>query len=80
MVPHPEAPPRTARPSLCSTQTKIKNYFYGNIRLLLKIALRAFVACSTGFINDLRTEALVNIYESQEGTPRRTQSMRAWPL
>jgi hypothetical protein len=68
VVPHPEAPPRTVLLPPRSTQTKIKNYFYGNIRYLLKLLLKSFVRTSTGFINDIKTDTLLNIYESKEGT------------
>jgi phage-related holin len=41
---------------LARTQTKIKNYFYGNIRYLLKIILKfAFGKNRTGFVNDIKT-------------------------
>jgi hypothetical protein len=70
----------SARPvllALPSTQTKIKNYFYGNIRYLLKLILKYFVRTSTGFINDIKTDTLLNIYESKEGTYPLMQSMKA---
>ena len=44
------------------TQTKIKNYFYGNIRYLLKIIVKNFLKQSTGFINDVKTNILLDIY------------------
>jgi hypothetical protein len=50
------------------TQTKIKNYFYGNIRYLLKIIVKYFYQKSTGFINDIKTETLLDIYEGKRGT------------
>ena len=52
---------------LVRTQTKIKNYFYGNIRYALKVIVKYFMKSSTGFLNDINTETLVNIYESEEG-------------
>jgi len=53
-------------PSL-RTQTKIKNYFYGNIRYLLKIILKTVTKVKTGFINDVRTDILLDIYEGKNG-------------
>jgi hypothetical protein len=44
------------------TQTKIKNYFYGNIRYLLKIIIKNFLKQSTGFINDVKTNILLDMY------------------
>jgi hypothetical protein len=64
---NPETPSWTVLLTFFSTQTKIKNYFYGNIRYLLKLITKYYLRVSTGFINDIKTETLVNIYESQEG-------------
>lgn len=48
---------------LVRTQTKIKNYFYGNIRYLLKIILKfIFGNAKTGFVNDIKTETLLDMY------------------
>lgn len=54
-----------ARPvplTLYRTQTKIKNYFYGNIRFLLKIIIKFILNIKAGFINDIKTETLLDIY------------------
>lgn len=56
---------------LTRTQTKIKNYFYGNIRYLLKIILKfAFGKTRTGFVNDIKTEILLDMYEGKGGNNR----------
>lgn len=47
---------------LLRTQTKIKNYFYGTIRYFLKIIVKYFCKKSTGFINDIKTETLLDMY------------------
>lgn len=57
-VPHP----------LYSTQTKIKNYFYGNIRFLLKIIIKSILNIKAGFINDIKTDTLLDIYQGKNGT------------
>jgi hypothetical protein len=54
-------------PNRLRTQTKIKNYFYGNIRYLLKIIVKYFFKKSTGFINDIKTETLLDMYEAKNG-------------
>lgn len=50
------------------TQTKIKNYFYGNIRYFLKIIIKHFHKKSTGFVNDIKTETLLELYEAKNST------------
>ena len=60
-----EAPPRQVNRSSLRTQTKIKNYFYGNIRYLLKIILKTVTKVKTGFVNDVRTDVLLDIYEGK---------------
>ena len=54
---------RKVRISLLRTQTKIKNQFYGNVRLLLKTVTRLCLKASCGFINDIKTDALLHIYD-----------------
>ena len=44
------------------TQTKIKNYFYGNVRYLLKIIIKTVTSVKAGFINDIKTDTLLDIY------------------
>lgn len=73
MVPSPKTPPRQVKPKLPRTQTKIKNYFYGNIRYLLKIIVKYFFKKSTGFINDIKTETLLDMYEGKNSTSFLTQ-------
>jgi len=60
----------TRKVSLCEnrTQTKIKNYFYGTIRYFLKIIVKYFCKRSTGFINDIKTEVLLDMYEAKGST------------
>lgn len=65
MVPSPETSPRQVHIHPFRTQTKIKNYFYGNIRYLLKIIVKYFFKKSTGFINDIKTETLLDMYEGK---------------
>jgi hypothetical protein len=55
------------------TQTKIKNYFYGNIRYFLKIIIKFFNKKSTGFVNDIKTETLLDMYEAKNSTPKLMQ-------
>lgn len=62
-----KAPSRQVRWHPLRTQTKIKNYFYGNIRYLLKIILKTVTKVKTGFINDVRTDVLLDIYEGKNG-------------
>jgi hypothetical protein len=52
---------------VCRTQTKIKNYFYGNIRYFLKVVIKHFHRKSTGFVNDIKTETLLDVYEAKNG-------------
>lgn len=47
------------------TQTKIKNYFYGQIRLFLKIGIIVILREEPGFINDIKTNILIDIYEGK---------------
>jgi len=69
MVPHSKAPSRSVKVSQLRTQTKIKNYFYGNIRYLLKIILKVvFSKSRTGFVNDIKTDTLLDMYEGKGGT------------
>ena len=66
MVFNSKTSPRSVISLLTSTQTKIKNYFYGNIRYLLKIILKiAFGKNRTGFVNDIKTETLLDMYEGK---------------
>ena len=67
MVSPSKAPSGQVPLDLARTQTKIKNYFYGNIRFLLKIIVKHFSKKSTGFINDIKTETLLEIYEGKTG-------------
>lgn len=62
-----KAPSRQVKWPSLRTQTKIKNYFYGNIRYLLKIILKTVTKVKTGFINDVRTDILLDIYEGKNG-------------
>lgn len=48
-----------------STQTKIKNYFYGRIRFFLKIIIKIILKANTGFIGDIKTDTLLDIYEAK---------------
>jgi len=57
-----KTPPRQVTPQIVRTQTKIKNYFYGNIRFFLKIIIKYFHKKSTGFVNDIKTEVLLDMY------------------
>ena len=63
-----------------STQTKIKNQFYGNVRLLLKTITRCCLKASSGFINDIRTDALLHIYDGTGSTHvlRQTSRDKLW--
>lgn len=62
------------------TQTKIKNYFYGNIRYFLKIIIKFFNKKSTGFVNDIKTETLLDMYEAKNSTPTSIQVSMAMLL
>jgi len=66
-------------PSL-RTQTKIKNYFYGNIRYFLKIIIKHFHRKSTGFVNDIKTETLLDLYEAKNSTTALNKIFRAFGL
>lgn len=66
--------------SPCRTQTKIKNYFYGNIRFLLKIIIKSILKIKAGFINDIKTDTLLDIYQGKNGTPTITQILKASTL
>ena len=59
---------RSVLDNLLRTQTKIKNYFYGNIRYLLKIIVKSVTKSRAGFINDLKTDFLLDIYEGKNST------------
>jgi hypothetical protein len=64
-------PKTSARPvihSQCSTQTKIKNYFYGRIRFFLKIIIKFILKTNTGFIGDIKTDTLLDIFEAKNST------------
>ena len=50
------------------TQTKIKNYFYGSIRYLLKIIIKTVTNNKAGFINDIKTDTLLDLYEGRNST------------
>ena len=54
--------------TLSSTQTKIKNYFYGRIRFFLKIIIKLILKTNTGFIGDIKTDTLLDIYEAKNST------------
>lgn len=69
MVPPPETPARPVQHRPLSTQTKIKNYFYGRIRFFLKLIVKIILRENTGFIGDIKTEALLDIYEAKNSTP-----------
>jgi hypothetical protein len=68
VVPAPEAPAREVPLPSLRTQTKIKNYFYGTIRFFLKIIVKYFCKKSTGFINDIKTDTLLEMYEARGST------------
>lgn len=63
-----ETPAGTVRMPSLSTQTKIKNYFYGRIRFFLKLIVKIILRENTGFIGDIKTEALLDIYEAKNST------------
>lgn len=79
MVPPAEAPARPVRHPPRSTQTKIKNYFYGRIRFFLKLIVKIILRENTGFIGDIKTEALLDIYEAKNSSLDTSQSSRAFP-
>lgn len=66
MVPSSETSAKAVWLTLNSTQTKIKNYFYGNIRLLLKVIIQEALSNKAGFVNDIRTDLLLDIYEAKK--------------
>jgi hypothetical protein len=47
------------------TQTKIKNYFYGNIRYFLKLIVKHFHKKNTGFVNDIKTDTLLDLFDAK---------------
>lgn len=49
--------------SYSRTQIKIKNIFYGNVRLFLKKLYKYFTKKTSVFINKLKTDDLQNIYD-----------------
>jgi len=67
-----EASARQVTLPLGRTQTKIKNYFYGTIRYFLKIIIKYFCKKSTGFVNDIKTDTLLEMYEAKGSTPHPT--------
>lgn len=54
--------PRKVKRFKLRTQTKIKNYFYGSIRYLLKIIIKTVTNNKAGFINDIKTDTLLDLY------------------
>lgn len=78
MVPAAETPARPVRMRSLSTQTKIKNYFYGRIRFFLKLIVKIILRENTGFIGDIKTEALLDIYEAKNSTQPTIQSLRGF--
>ena len=79
MVPAAEAPARPVPTHPLSTQTKIKNYFYGRIRFFLKLIVKIILRENTGFIGHIKTEALLDIYEAKNSTRPTIKSSRASP-
>ena len=61
---------------LVSTQTKIKNYFYGNIRFLLKIIIKEVLHVKAGSINDIKTDILLDIYQGKNSKPLPTKNFK----
>jgi hypothetical protein len=59
-----KTPPRSVNHHPLRTQTKIKNYFYGRIRFFLKLIIKIILRENTGFIGDIKTETLLDIYEA----------------
>ena len=64
MVLAPKAPAWKVCNSTFRTQTKIKNYFYGRIRFFLKLITKIILRVNTGFIGDIKTDVLLDIYEA----------------
>jgi len=62
------------------TQTKIKNYFYGNIRYFLKLIIKHFHKKSTGFVNDIKTDTLLDLYEAKNSNNGLKQIFKVIPL
>jgi hypothetical protein len=62
-----------------STQTKIKNYLYGRIRFFLKIIIKILLRANTGFIGDIKTETLLDIYEAKNSNCAFIQNLKVTP-
>lgn len=80
MVFTPKKPPGQVLHPGFRTQTKIKNYFYGNIRYFLKVVIRHFHRKSTGLVNDIKTDTLLDLYEAKNSITQLTQTSRAFRL
>jgi hypothetical protein len=71
-----KTPPRQVRNKSLRTQTKIKNYFYGNIRYLLKNIIKHFYKKSTGFVNDIKTDTLLDLYMAKNSSFALTKTFK----
>jgi hypothetical protein len=62
------------------TQTKIKNYFYGKIRFFLKLITKIILRVNTGFIGDIKTDVLLDIYEASNSNYYFNQNFKVFLL